>query len=149
MSRVFWMVVGAAGGVMAYRKGTQAAHRARELGPLGTAQVAAHATSRLAGRTAQGLGRLQDIKAQREGRLVIGSAEEVSVVRPPSLLVADDEWIPVPERRPGPPARASRTATGTSSTGAPSTGVTTGAPSGTAAPAGARSAPRTSRARRA
>ena len=128
MSRVFWMVVGAAGGVVAYRKGTQAVHRARELGPLGTAQVAAHATSTLAGRTARGLGRLQDIKAQREGRLVIGSAEEVSVVRAPRADVAiDDEWIPVPERRPGPPPSALRTPPASSTT---------------------RTAPRTSRARK-
>ncbi len=107
MSRVFWMVVGAAGGVVAYRKGTQAAHRAKELGPLGTAQVAAQATSRLAGRTAQGLGRLNDIKAQREGRLVIGRAEEVPAIRTgPTPAGADDEWIPVPPGRPGPPPGA-------------------------------------------
>jgi hypothetical protein len=68
MSRVFWVAVGAVGGIVAYRKGTQAAARAKELGPLGTAQVAAQATSRLAGRTAHGLGRLNDIKARREGR---------------------------------------------------------------------------------
>jgi hypothetical protein len=133
MSRVFWVVVGAAGGVMAYRKGTQAVHRARELGPLGTAQVAAQTTSRLAGRTAQGLGRLNDLKAQREGRLVIGSAEEVSAVRAgPGPAAIDDEWIPVPERR------------AASSTGAPRATPTTSSPSG-----GSRPTPRTSRARRA
>jgi hypothetical protein len=65
MSRVFWVAVGAVGGIAAYRRGTRAAARARELGPLGTAQVAAQATSRLAGRTANGLGRLQDVKARR------------------------------------------------------------------------------------
>ena len=77
MSRVFWMAVGAVGGIVAYRKGTQAATRARELGPIGSAQVAAQATSRLAGRTAHGLGRLNDLKARRDGRLVLGSAEEL------------------------------------------------------------------------
>jgi hypothetical protein len=77
MSRAFWMAVGAVGGIVAYRKGIEAAARARELGPLGTAQVAASATGRLATRTAHGLGRLNDLKARREGRLVIGSAEEV------------------------------------------------------------------------
>jgi hypothetical protein len=77
MSRVFWMAVGAVGGIVAYRKGTQAATRAKELGPIGSAQVAAQATSRLAGRTAHGLGRLNDLKARREGRLVLGSAEEL------------------------------------------------------------------------
>jgi hypothetical protein len=137
MSRVFWMVVGAAGGVVAYRKGTQAVQRAKELGPLGTAQVAAQTTSRLAGRTAQGLGRLNDLKAQREGRLVIGSAEEVSAIRTgPTSVVADDEWVPGTGGRPGPtpvaPAAAvPRVSASTSSSGA------------------ARPAARTSRARRA
>jgi hypothetical protein len=101
MSRVFWMVVGAAGGVVAYRRGTQAVARARELGPLGSAAVAAQATSRLAGRTAHGLGRLQSIKDQRDGRLVIGSAEEVAQVRTaPAVALQDDGWIPVPGGRP-------------------------------------------------
>ena len=101
MRRVFWMVVGAAGGVVAYRRGARAAARARELGPLGTAAVAAQATSRLAGRTAHGLGRLQSIKDQRDGRLVIGSAEEVTAPGgAPAAALEDDEWIPVPDGRP-------------------------------------------------
>jgi len=113
MSRVFWMVVGAAGGVVAYRKGTQAVQRAKELGPLGTAQVAAQATSRLAGRTASGLGRLNDIKAQREGRLVIGRAEEVPSIRTgPAPVIIDEDWIPVPERRPPPARRPAATTPG-------------------------------------
>jgi hypothetical protein len=132
MSRVFWMVVGAAGGVVAYRKGTRAVQRAKELGPLGTAQVAAQTTSRLAGRTAHGLGRLNDLKAQREGRLVIGSAEEVSAIRTSPTPLVDDEWIPVPEHRPGPPAGSPRAV--------PTARTTSG---------GARPAARTSRARRA
>jgi hypothetical protein len=90
MSRTFWMVVGAVGGVVAYRKGTQAAARARELGPLGSAQVAAQTTSKLAGRTASGLGRLQDAKARREGRLLTGTAQEVSAGPPP------EGWVPAP-----------------------------------------------------
>jgi hypothetical protein len=90
MSRTFWMVVGAVGGVVAYRKGTQAAARARELGPLGSAQVAAQATSKLAGRTASGLGRLQDAKARREGRLLTGTAQEVTAGPPP------EGWVPAP-----------------------------------------------------
>ncbi len=77
MSRAFWVAVGAVGGIIAYRRGTQAADRARELGPVGTAQATAEATSRLAGRTAHGLGRLSDIRDRRAGRLVIGSAEVV------------------------------------------------------------------------
>jgi hypothetical protein len=84
------MVVGAVGGVVAYRKGTQAAHRAKELGPMGSAQVAAAATSRLAGRTANGLGRLQEIKARREGRLLTGQVQEVAVEPPPA------GWVPAP-----------------------------------------------------
>jgi hypothetical protein len=80
MSRTFWLAVGAVGGIVAYRKTTEAAARAKELGALGTAQAAAQTTSRLASRTAHGLGRLNDLKARREGRLVIGSAEEVGTV---------------------------------------------------------------------
>jgi hypothetical protein len=90
MSRTFWMVVGAVGGVVAYRKGTQAAARAKELGPLGSAQVAAQTTSKLAGRTASGLGRLQDAKARREGRLLTGTAQEVTAAPPP------EGWVPAP-----------------------------------------------------
>jgi hypothetical protein len=78
MSRVFWMAVGAAGGVFAYRKGTRTAARARELGALGSAQAAAATTSRVAGRTANGLGRLVDLRDQRQGRLVIGSSDAVA-----------------------------------------------------------------------
>ena len=89
MSRTFWMVVGAVGGVVAYHKGTQAAVRAKELGPLGSAQVAAQATSKLAGRTAHGLGRLQDARARREGRLLTGTAQEVTS-GPPA------DWVPAP-----------------------------------------------------
>jgi hypothetical protein len=105
MSRVFWVAVGAVGGIVAYRKGTQAAARAKELGPLGTAQVAAQATSRLAGRTAHGLGRLNDIKARREGRLVIGSADElaVEVVGPVGPAGADPVAPARPAGAPTPP----------------------------------------------
>ena len=77
MSRTFWLAVGAVGGIVVYRRTTRAAARAKELGALGTAQVAAQSTSLLASRTANGLGRLNDLKARRQGRLVIGSAEEV------------------------------------------------------------------------
>jgi hypothetical protein len=143
MSRVFWMVVGAAGGVVAYRRGTQAVARARELGPLGTAAVAAQATSRLAGRTAHGLGRLQSIKDQRDGRLVIGSAEEITQERAaPVGTHEDDGWIPVPDRRPRatppPPASvgAQRSAPG------PAVRATAGQP------APSRATPRTTRARK-
>lgn len=82
------MVVGAVGGVVAYRKGTRAAARAKELGPMGSAQVAAQVTSRLAGRTAHGLGRLQEIKARREGRLLSGTAHEVTDVPSPAAVAA-------------------------------------------------------------
>ena len=77
MSRSFWVAVGAAGGIVAYRRGTRAVERARELGPLGSAQLAAQTTSNLAGKTANGIGRLQDARARRAGRLVLGSAEAV------------------------------------------------------------------------
>jgi hypothetical protein len=127
MSRVFWMAVGAVGGVAAYRKGTRAVHRARELGPLGTAQVAAATTSKLAGRTAHGLGRLQDIKAQREGRLVLGSAETVAPVSHPTPVADAEEWAPVPSRR-APAAGAAPVAP----TIAPPRAAPTGAPSATA-----------------
>ncbi|MCU0301968.1 MAG: hypothetical protein MUF35_10260 [Candidatus Nanopelagicales bacterium] len=140
MSRVFWMAVGAMGGVAAYRKGTRAVHRARELGPLGTAQVAAATTSRLAGRTAHGLGRLQDLRAQREGRLVIGSAEEVAVADPAVVPPMDDEWVPVPGRRTGVGA-------GTRATTVPTIAQPRPAPDGAAPRPEARTA-RTTRARR-
>jgi hypothetical protein len=101
MSRAFWMAVGAVGGIVAYRKGVEAAARARELGPLGTAQVAAAATGRLATRTAHGLGRLNDLKARREGRLVIGSAEEVpSEGAVPARTEASSESAASGTRRP-------------------------------------------------
>jgi hypothetical protein len=133
MSRVFWMAVGAVGGVAAYRRGTRAVHRARELGPLGTAQVAAATTSKLAGRTAAGLGRLQDVKAQREGRLVLGSAEEVLVAppAPPPVPRDDDDWVPVPTRRPAsgasaaPPVAPTIAPTRASAAGSASTARTT------------------------
>lgn len=96
MSRVFWVAVGAVGGVVAYRKGTQAVARARELGPLGTAQVAAQATSTLASRTAHGLGRLKDLQARREGRLVIGSAEEVPPGPSPVERPVPGDWVAAP-----------------------------------------------------
>jgi hypothetical protein len=139
MSRVFWVAVGAVGGVAAYRRGTRAVHRARELGPLGSAQVAAATTSRLAARTAHGLGRLQDVRAQREGRLVLGSAEEVAVARSGVVPPVDDEWVPVPQRR----TTASRVRTPPAPTIAPPRP----APAGAEAPPEAR-ASRTTRARR-
>jgi hypothetical protein len=101
MSRTFWMVVGAVGGVAAYRKGTRAAARARELGPLGSAQVAAQTTSKLAGRTANGLGRLQDSRARRQGRLVTGTAQEVTSAPLPA------DWVPAP----GPTSTTARNGT--------------------------------------
>ena len=101
MSRTFWMVVGAVGGVVAYRKGTRAASRAKELGPMGSAQVAASATSRLAGRTANGLGRLQEIKARRQGRLLDGEVQDETIDPLPI------DWVPAPI--PGDPAVAVHT----------------------------------------
>ncbi len=101
MSRTFWVAVGAVGGIVAYRRATRAVARARELGPLGTAQVAAQATSSLAGHTANGLGRLRDFKERREGRLVIGSAHEARhgggagrAARGTHVDLSDD-WAPV------------------------------------------------------
>lgn len=96
MSRTFWLLVGAVGGVVAYRKGTQTAARAKELGPLGSAQVAAGATGRLASRTANGLGRLQDMKARREGKLLTGTAQEIAAEPVPV------EWVPVDPSGPAP-----------------------------------------------
>ncbi|MGB7982228.1 MAG: hypothetical protein WCF36_15720 [Candidatus Nanopelagicales bacterium] len=102
MSRTFWAAVGAVGGVIAYRKATQAAHRAKELGPLGSAQVAAQATSRMAGRTAHSLGRLQEVKARREGRLLRGQAQELDLVPAPQQATGPaagpvpDGWVPAP-----------------------------------------------------
>ena len=68
------------------------ATRAKELGPLGSAQVAAQTTSKLAGKTANGLGRLQDVKARREGRLLTGTAQEVTSGPPP------EDWVPAPTK---------------------------------------------------
>ena len=73
MSRSFWIVVGAAGGIAAYRKATQLAARSRELGALGSAQAAAETTSRLAGTAAAGLSKVQDVRDRRAGRLVTGA----------------------------------------------------------------------------
>jgi len=86
MSRTLWAVVGAVGGIVAYRRGARAAQRAKELGPLGSAQVVAQGTSSLAGRTAHGIARLQDARARREGRLLTGTAEEVIVPAPVALF---------------------------------------------------------------
>ncbi|MGB8020266.1 MAG: hypothetical protein WCF04_03470 [Candidatus Nanopelagicales bacterium] len=101
MSRTFWMAVGAAGGIVAYRKGTQVVSRARELGPVGSAQVAARATSQLAGRTADGLGRLRDWQARRDGRLVVGSvaasaapAQSIPAQSIPAQSIPA-HWVPV------------------------------------------------------
>jgi hypothetical protein len=84
------MVVGAVGGVVAYRKGTRAASRAKELGPMGSAQVAASATSKLAGRTANGLGRLQEIRARRQGHLLDGEVQDETIDPLPIT------WVPAP-----------------------------------------------------
>lgn len=104
MTRTFWIAVGAVGGIAAYRRGTRAVNRARELGPLGTAQVAAQATSALAGRTANGLGRLREVKARREGRLVIGSAQDGTVAVPgarvPTEAGMPAGWVPAGGRGP-------------------------------------------------
>lgn len=102
MSRTFWMAVGAVGGVVAYRKGTQVVNRARDLGPVGSAQVAARATSELAGRTADGLGRLRDWQARRAGRLLVGSVE--APAEPVASIPAS--WVPASQ------GSAGRAATG-------------------------------------
>ena len=44
MSRVFWIAVGAAGGIWAYRRGQQVAAEARERGVVLTAQQVALST---------------------------------------------------------------------------------------------------------
>lgn len=49
MSRGFWVVVGAAGGIYAYRRGTRAVDTARERGLVGNVQAAAGTASALAG----------------------------------------------------------------------------------------------------
>lgn len=41
MARLFWVAVGAAGGIYAYRKGEQAADAVRARGVAGTAQIVA------------------------------------------------------------------------------------------------------------
>lgn len=92
------MAVGAVGGVIAYRKSAQVATRARELGPLGSAQAVAAGTSRAAGRTANGLGRLVEARERRAGRLLSGSATdrtELPAPRPGEGVPA--EWAVVPE----------------------------------------------------
>ena len=126
MSRTFWLLVGAVGGVVAYRKGTQTAARAKKLGPLGSAQVAASTTGRLASRTANGLGRLQDVKARREGKLLTGTAEEIAA-EPVSA-----EWVPVDPSEPGPgsgrAAPSTSPQTSASASGPPHTGVPRDAP---------------------
>ncbi len=99
MSRTFWMAVGAVGGIVAYRRVTRAVERARELGPLGTAQVAAQATSTVAGHAAHGLGRLKDMSDRRAGRLVVGSAHgptaEPAAASPRVPLEVPHDWVPV------------------------------------------------------
>ena len=127
MSRTFWLLVGAVGGVVAYRKGTQTATRARELGPLGSAQVAAGATGRLASRTANGLGRIQDVKARREGKLLTGTAEQIAAEPVPV------EWVPVEH---------SGTVPSPGRTGSPTSPPSPGSASGPSRPGGAGDVPR-------
>ena len=115
MSRVFWMAVGAVGGVVAYRKGTQAMEQARELGPLGSARAVASATSRLAGRTAHGLSRLENVRDRRAGRLVIGSVEDDAPNGPAgaswrSVDAVPAGWVPA-EQAGGAPAGTAAGAT--------------------------------------
>ncbi len=54
MSRVFWLGVGAVGGVVVYRRSQRALDRAKERGFIGNVQIAAEATSAVA----QGVGRV-------------------------------------------------------------------------------------------
>jgi hypothetical protein len=113
MNRSFWMAVGAIGGIAAYRKSLQVAARAKELGPLGSAQAIAAGTSRAAGRTANGLGRLSDAKERRAGRLLTGSATDRtglpgSVPATPSAI--PDGWSAVPGNLSGVPAAGQNSA---------------------------------------
>jgi hypothetical protein len=110
MNRTFWMAVGAVGGITAYRKGVQVTNRARELGPLGSAQAIAAGTSRVANRTANGLGRLVEARERRAGRLISATAQEVSGL--PAAEPIPPGWSAVPEDLSGRPA-ASRTAPNT------------------------------------
>lgn len=110
MNRTFWVTLGAIGGIVAYRRGARAVHRAQELGPLGSAQVAAQATSTLADRAARGLGRLRQLQERRAGRLVIGTAQDATAdaaVAPgsggadaaPATSTIPRGWVPVPAAR--------------------------------------------------
>lgn len=94
MNRTFWMAVGAVGGIAAYRKSVKVATRAKELGPLGSAQAVAAGTSRAAGRTANGLGRLVEARERRAGRLLSATAEDRTQL-PPAASVPDG-WRVVP-----------------------------------------------------
>jgi hypothetical protein len=137
MSRVFWMAVGAVGGVVAYRKGARALEQAHELGALGTARAAASATSRVAGRTAHGLRRLEDVRDRRAGRLVIGSVEDdspsgypdVTGVPPASVPSVPAGWVPADQAGSAPSGAAGRGGAAAGAGHAAGAGVRPSAPS--------------------
>lgn len=97
MSRVFWLGVGAVGGVVAYRRGQRAIEGAKERGFVGNLSLAADVTSAVA----QGVGRVvalgtADAYDEEPGR-TLRSVQVTPVVR-----------TPVSRRNPGIPATALR-----------------------------------------
>lgn len=95
MTRTFWMAVGALGGIAAYRKSVKVANRARELGPLGSAQAIASGAGRAADRTANGLGRVIESRERRAGRLLSGTATDRTGLPAGQGIPAD--WSPLPD----------------------------------------------------
>ncbi|TAK69538.1 MAG: hypothetical protein EPO13_06600 [Actinomycetota bacterium] len=59
MRRLFWVAVGAAGGIYAYRRATTAMHHAKDRGLAGNISVAADAAGAWTTRAHRGLRRLE------------------------------------------------------------------------------------------
>lgn len=88
MSRTFWVVVGAAGGIYTYRKGTKLAADARDRGALGTVQAAASAAMQVANGTRQLIGLNEQQASPAEGAPVERREHPSRVARTASALAA-------------------------------------------------------------
>ncbi len=94
MSRVFWLGVGAVGGVVVYRRGLRVFDEAKARGFVGNLQVAADATSAVA----QGVGRVVALGAGNVTKddvrgHTLRSVQVTPVVRTP--LSRRDQGVPV------------------------------------------------------
>lgn len=106
MARLFWIGVGAVGGVYAYRKGEQAVDTVREQGVIGTAQiVAAAAVQSAAVLRAQPADAVAQPRGLRVGRFRITRADEPAPAPPLSPAAIMDTGViditdaPAPRRK--------------------------------------------------